>query len=111
MRVDLTIHERRRQILQFMIQKKNSTRKELSTRFHVSTDTIDRDIAYLTLSYPIYTRSGNCGGVYIDKDFTLDIDYLEEDEEKCLLELREIADHKQIVLIDRIVMKFSVKNI
>ena len=48
MRDKLCVSERRTKILEFLVKKKQSTRCELATEFNVSTDTIDRDIVYLS---------------------------------------------------------------
>lgn len=63
MRDKLCVSERRTKILEFLVQKKQSTRCELATEFNVSTDTIDRDIVYLSGIAPVYTKQGNQGGV------------------------------------------------
>lgn len=65
MRDKLCVSERRTKILEFLVKKKQSTRCELATEFNVSTDTIDRDIVYLSGIAPVYTKQGNQGGKFI----------------------------------------------
>lgn len=68
-------------------QKKQSTRCELATEFNVSTDTIDRDIVYLSGIAPVYTKQGNQGGIYILPEYRSYKNYLTDEEEECLYAL------------------------
>ena len=87
MRDKLCVSERRTKILEFLVKKKQSTRCELATEFNVSTDTIDRDIVYLSGIAPVYTKQGNQGGIYILPEYRSYKNYLTDEEEECLYAL------------------------
>ena len=58
--------ERQQQILGILYQKGHETIKNLSDILNVSERTIRRDIEFLSLSEPIYTKAGRyAGGIYI----------------------------------------------
>ena len=99
MRDKLCVSERRTKILEFLVQKKQSTRCELATEFNVSTDTIDRDIVYLSGIAPVYTKQGNQGGVYILPEYRSYKNYLTDEEEECLYSLikKSANDERRII--------------
>ena len=96
MRDKLCVSERRTKILEFLVQKKQSTRCELATEFNVSTDTIDRDIVYLSGIAPVYTKQGNQGGVYILPEYRSYKNYLTDEEEEHRRQRCSIIKSKRI---------------
>ncbi len=59
-------YERHRQIIRLVRARGSDTIKNLAMEFEVSERTISRDIEELSLTKPIYTKSGRYGGgVYI----------------------------------------------
>lgn len=59
-------YERQRQIIRLVRARGSDTIKNLAMEFEVSERTISRDIEELSLTRPIYTKSGRYGGgVYI----------------------------------------------
>lgn len=67
-----------------LLHRNNITARELSERFQVSVRTIYRDVDILTLSgIPVYYKKGRNGGIYLDKNSTIDHlilgDYLKGD--------------------------------
>jgi len=74
------------EIVYYLLSKKTVTAKELAERFDVSKRTIYRDINILSISgIPIYTSSGNGGGIGLLKEFVLDKSILSEREQKEIL--------------------------
>lgn len=110
MRDKLCVSERRTKILEFLVQKKQSTRCELATEFNGSTDTIDRDIVYLSGIAPVYTKQGNQGGVYILPEYRSYKNYLTDEEEECLYSLIKKSANDERRIICGIITKFT-KNI
>ena len=110
MRDKLCVSERRTKILEFLVQKKQSTRCELATEFNVSTDTIDRDIVYLSGIAPVYTKQGNQGGIYILPEYRSYKNYLTDEEEECLYALIKKSANDERRIICGIITKFT-KNI
>lgn len=91
-------------------RKMQSTRCELATEFNVSTDTIDRDIVYLSGIAPVYTKQGNQGGVYILPEYRSYKNYLTDEEEECLYSLIKKSANDERRIICGIITKFT-KNI
>ena len=65
----MTAYERRYSILIILCRRRHETRENLANEFGVSKRTIEYDILYLSLKYPIYTKQGNGGGIYITAGF------------------------------------------
>ncbi len=65
----MTASERREKIIAVLCRRGRETRDNLAFEFGVCKRTIDSDITALSFKYPIYTVSGNGGGIYIDKSY------------------------------------------
>lgn len=107
MKDKLCVTERRTRILEFLSLQRQSTREEMAIRFSVSSDTIDRDIKYLSCIAPIYTKSGNGGGVYILPEYRSYKNYLTDDEEALLYSLLNTISDSEKIMLNRIIIKFS----
>lgn len=85
-------NERLFEILLYLIEKKDTTATELAEKFNVSVRTIYRDIDSLTLAnIPIYTTSGNQGGIHLMENYTLKkTHFTPEEREDILLALQTI---------------------
>ena len=92
-------------------QKKQSTRCELATEFNVSTDTIDRDIVYLSGIAPVYTKQGNQGGIYILPEYRSYKNYLTDEEEECLYALIKKSANDERRIICGIITKFTKNTV
>ena len=57
--------DRRQMILEYLLDNRHATRKELAEKFGVSTRTIERDVIVLSCSYPIDAQQGGGGGIFI----------------------------------------------
>lgn len=111
MKDKLCVSERRSQILDYLISKKQTTRSELSEEFHVSTDTIDRDIVFLSSIAPISTKQGNRGGVYIFPDYKRNRCYLTDEEESCLNGIMDRITTTEKKIVCGIITRFSKRNV
>ena len=67
----MTPNERRMDILHTLIKRKEATLGNLAFEFGVSKRTIQYDMEILSLSYPIYSKAGNGGGIRIDTAYKL----------------------------------------
>ena len=72
--------ERRQAIIRALNVRRFDTREHLAQEFNVTTRTITTDVLVLSLSYPIYTTSGNKGGIYVMEDFHLNSNKLGDKE-------------------------------
>ena len=57
--------ERRLEILEYLCERRRDTVAHLAAEFGVCERTMRNDILLLSCSYPIYTRQGNDGGVFV----------------------------------------------
>lgn len=84
--------ERLFEMLLYLIEKKSVTASELSEHFHVSARTIYRDIDALSgAGIPVYTTTGNQGGIHLMDHYVLNKTLLTtEEQENILLALHAI---------------------
>ncbi len=80
-------NERRMEILQVLIERKEGTLENLAFEFGVSKRTIQYDIETLSLSHPIYCESGNGGGIRIEKDYKIGKRRFSQEQEEFLKSL------------------------
>ena len=80
-------NERRMEILQVLIERKEGTLENLAFEFGVSKRTIQYDIETLSLSHPIYCESGNGGGIRIEKDYRIGKRRFSQEQEEFLRSL------------------------
>jgi predicted DNA-binding transcriptional regulator YafY len=80
-------------IVYYLLEKKESTGKELADRFGVSVRTIYRDIDTLSgAGIPIYTNQGKGGGILILDNFILNKSILsEKEQDEILLALQNLS--------------------
>lgn len=100
--------ERRQEILELLNCKRFSTYEQLAIEFNVSKRTIQNDIEELTLSAPIYTVSGNGGGIKVVEGWHLSKEYLSEKQEKLLTEMLSSLNDDDAKIIKCILNRFSV---
>jgi predicted DNA-binding transcriptional regulator YafY len=108
MRDGLRSAERRKKIVEFLVANKYSTRESLANEFRVSKRTITRDIVILSSEIPIFTKSGNKGGIYILPQYKINTGYLTLQEEICLRELADEVTYDRRVIILGILDRFTV---
>ena len=63
--VTMTATDRRLEIISILVVSGHTTSKELAQEFGVTKRTILNDVTALTYGYPIYTKQGACGGIFI----------------------------------------------
>lgn len=100
--------ERRQAILEVVCKRRFEKIDNLAFEFGVHRNTILNDILELSLSYPIYTKTGrHDGGVYVADDYYLGKQYLTE-EQRSVLEniMPTVGDDQRKVLLS-IVSKFG----
>ena len=67
----MTSNERQKKIIRLLDKRRKDTMEHLSIEFHVSTDTISRDIATLNEDYPIKIARGRNGGLSLPDGYHL----------------------------------------
>ncbi len=87
--------ERRAKIVRILCRRGHETISNLAEEFGVSTRTIQRDIEVLSLTEPIYTRSGRYdGGVYVTDNFDIWRMYMTRQEISVLKKLELFAENR-----------------
>ena len=101
-----TVH-RRIEIINILIIRRHTTASELAQEFGVSVRTIQYDIQALSPVYPIYTKQGENGGIFIRDDYKPYVNSLSPIELQVLQELLEMTDgiHKKILI--QIIRKYG----
>ena len=108
MRSDFSTFERRMEILSILMNHRLISCLELSRRFHVSNDTISRDISALSRFAPIATKPEKYGDVYIIDEYKRDRVYLSRDEERVIENLINTVSGKEQQLLHLILYKFAM---
>ena len=106
----MTANERRRAIIEALCMRRRDTRENLAFEFGVSKRTIERDILTLSLKYPIYTISGNGGGIYVEEGYELDRQYLTDKQSELLETLLPQLSGEQAEIMKSIIKKFKRKE-
>lgn len=73
--------ERRHEILKILCRRRYEKMENLAAELGVSARTVQRDVESLSLSYPLYTKTGRYeGGVYLLDTYSMDRMYMNERE-------------------------------
>ena len=100
-------NERRMEILQVLIERKEGTLENLAFEFGVSKRTIQYDIETLSLSHPIYCESGNGGGIRIEKDYKIGKRRFSQEQEEFLRSLLPRLSASEQDKMNEILSEFS----
>ena len=101
---------RRMEIINILILRRHVTASELAQEFGVSVRTIQYDIQALSPVYPIYTKQGENGGIFIRDDYKPYVNSLSPIELQVLQELVELTEglHRKILI--QVIQKFGPDN-
>lgn len=106
----MSMNERRAEIMRILTARRSITMPELAATFGVTTRTIQNDILALTLDYPLYTRQGNGGCVYVAEWYHPHRNVLSNEQQDVLSRLMESAnEHDREVLRQMLVEYGSPK--
>ena len=103
----MTATERREEILQILIKRKQESISNLAFELNTCIRTIKYDILSLSFSYPIYTVQGKGGGVFIDPNFYLHKQYLKSEEQEYLEKMLLSADKEGQRILTNILNKYT----
>lgn len=98
---------RRIEIINILIIRRHTTANELAQELGVSVRTIQYDIQALSPIYPIYTKQGENGGIFIRDDYKPYVNSLSPLELKILREVIDMTEgiHREILI--QIMRKFG----
>ena len=103
----MTANERRQDMLEYLCAVRSTTRDFLAERYKVSKRTIYVDILELSCSYPIYTKAGKGGGIYVEKNYYLHKPLLTKEQQDLLDRLKNTVDKKDADTLESIIEKFG----
>lgn len=99
--------ERRNEIISILIVRHHATTKELASEFDVTVGTIKSDIQALSFAYPIYTKPGVAGGVFMGGHYNPHINSLTQRELETLKEIYEEAEDRHKEVLAQILHKYG----
>ena len=99
----ISLYERRRQLIAVLYKHQNNTVGNLAFEFNVSSHTISNDIRVLELKYPIYTRMGAGGGVFILDSSRLQQRWLTVRQRELLMDVCSVLGDEQALLMKSII--------
>ena len=99
--------ERRNEIISILVVRHHIKTKELASELDVSINTIKNDIQALSFAYPIYTKPGVAGGVFMGRHYNPYINSLTPKELETLKELYEEAEDRHKEVLAQILHKYG----
>ena len=111
--------ERRHELMKILCRRRHETVRNLASEFGVSMRTVQRDIATLSRTEPIYTQCGKYGGgVYVVDEYSMDQMYMKEQELAVLQKIyiaadenRSLLTHDEKNLLKHLISKYSKPKI
>ena len=99
--------DRRTEIMNILIVRRHTTARELAEELGVTIRTIQRDIQALSPGFPVYTRQGGDGGIFIGDNYKPYVNTLSADELKILREIYGQAEGVQKKILLQIIHKYG----
>ena len=99
--------ERRNEIISILIVRHHATTKELAIEFDVNVRTIKNDIQALCFAYPIYTKPGVTGGIFMGGHYNPHVNSLTPKELETLKEVYEEAGDRHKEVLAQILHKYG----
>ena len=103
----MSLKIRRNEIISILIVRHHATTKELANEFDVTVGTIKSDIQALSFAYPIYTKPGVAGGVFMGGHYNPHINSLTQRELETLKEVYEEAEDRHKEVLAQILHKYG----
>lgn len=103
----MDVMHRRHEILNILVIRRHVTAQELAHEMGVSIRTIGYDIQILSLYYPIYTRQGDNGGIFIEENYKPYVNTLTAKELKVLYELFSKTEGEYKKILSQIIRKYG----
>ena len=103
--------ERRQALIELLCERRFEKIENLAFEFSVNECTIRRDIQELSLTYPVYTKTGTYGGVYIADDYYIGKQYLSPEQMELLESYASKAPDAERKILLSIISKFGRKQL
>lgn len=105
-----TVH-RRMEIVSILAAKGHTTMRELAWELEVSRRTIMNDVIALSFDYPVYTKPGEGGGVFITENYKPYTNTLTQTEQETLSRMYRRAEGKEQEILYRIIHKYGADKL
>ena len=102
---------RRMEIISILAARGHATMGELAWELDVSRRTIMNDVMLLSFDYPIYTKQGEGGGVFITENYKPYTNTLTETELETLCRLYGKAEGKEKEILFRLIHKYGADKL
>ncbi len=102
---------RRLEIISILAAKGHTTMRELAWELEVSRRTIMNDVIALSFDYPVYTKPGEGGGVFITENYKPYTNTLTQTEQETLSRLYRRAEGKEKEILYRIIHKYGADKL
>ena len=99
--------ERRQRIIEILNMRRSEKIENLAFEFDVTRRTIENDIQVLSCSYPIDTKTGPTGCVYVQDGFDLYERYLTAKQFEVLERLKGTATGEDAKVLETIMKSFG----
>lgn len=99
----IPLYERRRRLIAVLYERQTDTVGNLAFEFNVSSHTNRHDIRALELEYPIYTKVGAGGGVFILDSSRLQQRWLTVRQRELLMDVCGDLDDEKVLLMKSII--------
>lgn len=103
----MTTSERRKAIIRDLSVRRHEKISNFAFQYHVSRRTVEYDIYWLSLEYPIYTTKGTGGGVHVIDGAKIDLrEKLNSEQYELLVKLSLSLAGKDLIVMKSILEKF-----
>lgn len=107
----MTAADRRMEIISILVVSGHITSKELAQEFGVTRRTILHDVSALSYGYPIYTKQGEGGGIFIMDSYKPYCNTLTLSEQEKLMEMYSKAEGGEKEILKRILRKYGADKL
>lgn len=101
----MTANERRKELLEVLCERRKDTRENLAKDFGVSKRTIEYDVIALSCEYPINTKQGKGGFIYVEDWFDIHKGSWTDEQYELLNKLKAELAGKDKQIIESILKK------
>ena len=103
----MTTADRRMEIINILVVSGHITAGELAQEFGVTRRTIHNDIVALSYGYPIYTKQGADGGIFIMDSYKPYNNTLTSYEQEKLKKMYDAAEGEDKKILGRVLRKYG----
>ena len=102
----MTAADRRLEIISILVVSSHTTSKELAQEFGVTRRTILHDVSVLSYGYPVYTKQGEGGGIFIMDSYKPYNNTLTPIEQERLKKMYDAAEGEDKKILGRVLRKY-----